>query len=161
MITIEEAKNMDREKKKELVRNDPITVARYFESRMNEMLKYIFHPNGPFKDNKVLDYFWRIKFQSRGSPHIHMITWNENAPTYDPMSDKEEKEETKQKCIEFIDKYITCERPENDNGMVYEEDYENREEGVELSKYPIKYQEHVCKFNCKIPLKQSKKSKNW
>ena len=159
-ISLDEAKIMDREKKIELVRNDPITVARYFESRMNEMLKYIFHPNGPFKENKVLDYFWRIEFQSRGSPHIHMITWNENAPNYDPLSNKEENEENKRKCIELINKYITCERPDNEEGIVYEDDYENRQEGVDLKKYPIKYQEHVCRFNCKIKIKNKNQNKN-
>ncbi len=29
---------------------------------------------------KVIDYFYRVEFQQRGSPHIHCLFWVENAP---------------------------------------------------------------------------------
>lgn len=40
----------------------------------------------------------------RGSPHEHMFLWLEDAPVYDSSIP-----DSGQKCIEFIDKYITCE----------------------------------------------------
>jgi len=28
------------------------------------------------------DYFWPIEFQARGSPHLHMMIWRKDAPTF-------------------------------------------------------------------------------
>jgi len=28
----------------------------------------------------IVDYFWRIKFQEGGSPHIHRLLWVKNVP---------------------------------------------------------------------------------
>ncbi len=30
--------------------------------------------------DKVTDYFYRVEFQARGSPHTHALFWVENAP---------------------------------------------------------------------------------
>ncbi|CAF0967783.1 unnamed protein product [Brachionus calyciflorus] len=146
-ISIEEAKKMSRSKRIDYVSKDPITVARYFENRMGELVKLIINKNGPFRDNKVIDYFWRIEFQYRGSPHIHMLTWNQNAPLYERNDNQRTKEENKLKCIDFIDKYITCNRPIN--GLLVEEDYDNRKEHVPLRTFDLDdYQIHKCKDNC-------------
>lgn len=32
---------------------------------------------------KVKDFWWRIEFQNRGSPHLHMVVWIENHPAFD------------------------------------------------------------------------------
>ena len=37
--------------------------------------------NSPFGKYRVIDYFQRIEFQHRGSPHAHILLWLENAPT--------------------------------------------------------------------------------
>ena len=29
---------------------------------------------------EIKDYFWRVEFQQRGSPHIHSLWWVEDAP---------------------------------------------------------------------------------
>ena len=62
-----------------LVQKDPVTCSRYFDHRvqefLNTVLKNAFEPIG-----KVLDFFYRVEFQQRGSPHIHMLIWIENAP---------------------------------------------------------------------------------
>lgn len=38
------------------------------------------------------DWFYRVEYQQRGSPHIHMMIWIENAPAFSedevPMSEK-------------------------------------------------------------------------
>ena len=44
--------------------------------------------------------FYRVEFQQRGSPHIHMLVWVENAPTLETKSEEE--------IIEFVDGYLTC-----------------------------------------------------
>lgn len=54
---------------------------------------------------KIVDYFFRVEFQQRGSPHIHMLLWIENAPTYEASTTEE---------IQIvIDKHCTC--SENDD----------------------------------------------
>ncbi|GFY02766.1 helitron_like_N domain-containing protein [Trichonephila clavipes] len=39
--------------------------------------KMTYNPFGPYR---VLDYFLRIEFQHRGSPHAHVLLWLENDP---------------------------------------------------------------------------------
>ena len=64
-ITIAEAKNLPKKERLDLINQDPITVARYFENRMRGLLKFIFARGGVFRDNLVNDYFYRIDFQYR------------------------------------------------------------------------------------------------
>ena len=52
---------------------------------------------------KITDYYYRVEFQQRGSPHIHSLLWVEDAPVIDKNTDAE--------VVEFIDKYVTCELP--------------------------------------------------
>ena len=54
---------------------------------------------------KIADWFYRVEYQQRGSPHIHMLIWLEHAPVFGVDSDD--------KVIAFIDKIISCERPSN------------------------------------------------
>ena len=32
---------------------------------------------------KIIDYFYRVEFQQRGSPHIHSLLWVQDAPVID------------------------------------------------------------------------------
>jgi hypothetical protein len=34
----------------------------------------------PFGEHSIVDYFKRIEFQHRGSPHAHLLIWLENDP---------------------------------------------------------------------------------
>ncbi|XP_071958642.1 uncharacterized protein [Antedon mediterranea] len=85
-----------------LLKSNPVTVARMFDKRFHTFLKNVIlseaNPIG-----KVTDYFYRIEFQMRGSPHVHMLVWVENAPVFDEDEDK--------KVIDFVDKYISCAVP--------------------------------------------------
>ncbi|KAJ8043462.1 hypothetical protein HOLleu_10555 [Holothuria leucospilota] len=97
--TQEQLQNADWTMKSRLIQSDPVTCVRFFDHRlqvfMNDVLKGNLHPIGIIKD-----YFLRIEFQQRGSPHAHITFWIENAPTYDKNSPTE---------IEaFVDKYISC-----------------------------------------------------
>ena len=47
---------------------------------------------------KIADY--RVEYQQRGSPHIHMLIWLQNAPAFGDDFD----------IVSFIDKIITCEK---------------------------------------------------
>ena len=87
------------QEKTKLVQKDPVTCSRYFDHRVHEFLNTVlkgnFEPIG-----KVKDYFYRVEFQQRGSPHIHMLVWVENAPTLDNNSEGE--------IVQFVDQYLTC-----------------------------------------------------
>ena len=87
------------QEKTKLVQKDPVTCSRYFDHRVQEFLSTILksscQPIG-----KVCDYFYRVEFQQRGSPHIHMLVWVENAPTLETNSEEE--------IVQFVDQYLTC-----------------------------------------------------
>ena len=55
---------------------------------------------------EVQDFFLRIEFQQRGSPHVHMMLWCKNSPTVDTDADNE--------VLEYIDKFLTCRIPTDD-----------------------------------------------
>ncbi|XP_061191743.1 uncharacterized protein LOC133199982 [Saccostrea echinata] len=93
---------LDWSEKNETLRKNPVTVARMFEHRF-----HVFHrdvlssPSEPI--GKIVDYFQRVEFQQRGSPHMHCLYWIENAPKLD--------EHGKEAVCDFIDKYVSCELP--------------------------------------------------
>lgn len=108
-IDEETAKNMTFEEKSRLIREDPITCALYFEHRIAEIRKTWSHPDGPFGRYEIIMFFYRIEFQHRGSPHIHMVIWLKNAPKYDPTVPA-----SNNAVCEFIDQIITTQKIHGD-----------------------------------------------
>ena len=100
-----ELEDLTWQEKTKLVQKDPVTCSRYFDHRVQEfintVLKSSCEPIG-----KVLDYFYRVEFQQRSSPHIHMLVWIENAPTLETNSEEE--------IVQFVDQYLTC-NTDNEN----------------------------------------------
>jgi hypothetical protein len=82
-MTLRQCAALERELRLEQIRSDPVTCSRYFANRMSLMMAYLQAANGPFKDNPVQDFFWRVDFQYRGSPHVHMMVWLRDAPQYE------------------------------------------------------------------------------
>ncbi|XP_062610660.1 uncharacterized protein LOC134272446 [Saccostrea cucullata] len=99
--------DLDWSEKSEILRSNPVTVARMFEHRFHMFQRHvIMSPSKPI--GNVIDFFVRVEFQQRGSPHMHCLYWVENAPKFDEDDDKT--------VCDFIDKYITCALPpENDD----------------------------------------------
>ena len=58
---------------------------------------------------KIKDWFYRVEYQQRGSPHIHMI-WLEGAPVFGIDKDDD--------VTSFIDQIITCQKPKNNPGLL-------------------------------------------
>ena len=55
-----------------LIKFDPVTCAQYFEHIVQTFIKNVLkHDFNPVVE--ILDYFYRVEFQQRGYPHIHMI----------------------------------------------------------------------------------------
>ena len=64
------------QRRNRLLNENPLKVAYFFQKRAELFLFKCF--NQKFK---VKDYWWRIEFQHRGSPHVHGLFWFENAPS--------------------------------------------------------------------------------
>ena len=58
---------------------------------------------------EIADYFYRVEFQQRGSPHIHGLFWIKDAPQYEKDSNEE--------VVTFVDKFITCCKPNSSGEM--------------------------------------------
>uniref|UniRef100_UPI00358FEAD2 uncharacterized protein n=1 Tax=Myxine glutinosa TaxID=7769 RepID=UPI00358FEAD2 len=102
------ANDLDWSEKCIILKRNPITAARMFDHMFRSFLKdFIMSQAKPI--GKIKDYFYRIEFQQRGSPHTHCLFWVEDAPTLDKDSDEE--------VVSFIDQYITCEMPLNDDEL--------------------------------------------
>ena len=97
--TDDEIKGMTWQKKSELIQKDPVTCARNFEHMVqlfiHNFIKSSNHPIG-----EVIDFFYRVEFQQRGSPHIHGLFWIKNAPEYSKDSDDD--------ITKFVDSYVSC-----------------------------------------------------
>ena len=96
---------LDWEEKCELLKLNPVTAARMFDHRVTSFINDIVKsPSNPI--GNVIDFFYRVEFQARGSPHIHCLFWVENAPKYGECPDEE--------FIAFVDQYSTCRLPNKD-----------------------------------------------
>jgi hypothetical protein len=104
---------------------DPVSVCMVFENRWRAFLNtVILDPQGPV--GIVTDYFWRLEYQARGAPHIHMKIWVEKAPIFGVSTNEE--------VLNFIKKYITCSIPRDHD---------------ELKGLVTKFQTHECRSSCR------------
>ena len=72
--------DLTRSMRSTLVKEDPVTCCVYFNRLVDvimRILKSKYHHN-PFAQYRVADYFLRIEFQHRGSPHAQIILWLDN-----------------------------------------------------------------------------------
>ncbi|CAK9832801.1 ATP-dependent DNA helicase pfh1, partial [Anthophora retusa] len=64
-----------------LVNDDPVTCCIYFDKLIDTIMHLLqSSKHSPFGKYHILDYFKRIEFQQRGSPHAHILLWLENDP---------------------------------------------------------------------------------
>jgi hypothetical protein len=118
-----------------LVSLDPVMVSKLFNIRWKNFFNNVIkNKNGPL--GEVEHYFWRLEYQARGMPHIHMKLWVKNAPIIN--------QNTEEEVIAFIDKHITCSIP-NDND--------------ELKNLVQKFQFHKCTNSCKRQISTKQKDK--
>ncbi|XP_061196745.1 uncharacterized protein LOC133205019 [Saccostrea echinata] len=134
-LTDEEIHNLSWIDKCELIKRDPVTCARYFSHRFQTFLTHILkgktQPLG-----EIRDYFCRVEFQQRGSPHIHMLIWIKNAPKFEVNSLKE--------IQSFIDKHSTCAKNENIAELI---NYQTHRHARTCKKKG----QNICRFNFPLP----------
>ena len=106
LCSSEEIEKMTGSQKCTLISSHPTACSQYFDNRVKKFYKHILKsPHSPF--GKLVNYFYRVEFQHRGSPHIHGLLWIENAPHYEKNTDQE--------IIQYIDSIITRERNISNN----------------------------------------------
>ncbi|KAL9977890.1 hypothetical protein ACROYT_G015348 [Oculina patagonica] len=132
-----EINEMNWQKKSELIQKDPVSCARNFDYMIqrliHDVLKSEFMPVG-----EIADFFYRVEFQQRGSPHIHALLWIKNAPQYEV--------DTNDKIVEFIDKYLTCVKNNSDD-MVDLINLQTHRHAKTCKKKGQK----ICRFNFPLP----------
>ncbi|XP_037568189.2 uncharacterized protein LOC119449071 [Dermacentor silvarum] len=89
----------------ELVNNDPVTCAIY-TNRIFEVTMNVLRDKrcSSFRPYVVRDYFKRVEFQQRGSAHVHVILWLEDAPEDEELSGAEG---AMPKTLEMVDALLT------------------------------------------------------
>jgi hypothetical protein len=101
----EELDNLTWDEKCRLIQSDPVTCARHFDFQFNTFLKDVLMSElAPL--GKIKDWFYRVEYQQRGSPHIHTLIWLENAPVFGVDKDED--------VVAYIDSVIACRKPDND-----------------------------------------------
>ena len=136
--TDEQIKDFDWSIRNRLVSGDPVTCARYFYHRFQQFMNLILQgPHSPLQ--KVTDWFYRVEFQQRGSPHIHMMTWVKGAPRYATSSEEE--------VVSYIDKIISVSSNVSTEEAEYLE-FQKHKHSKSCRKSGVK---PVCRFGFPIP----------
>ena len=99
-----ELENMNWDDKCRLIQSDPVTCARHFDYQISQFLtNFLLNKAKPL--GNISDWFYRVEYQQRGSPHIHMLIWLKDAPVFGVDDDA--------LVTDFIDQIITCQWPDN------------------------------------------------
>ena len=126
------------QKKSQLIQSDPVTFACCFQKMVqtfiNDFLQSDLTPIG-----EINDYFYRVEFQQRGSPHIHALFWIKDAPQHG--------QDENDKILTFVDNYVTCNSTsENDS------DKELINPQMHRHAKTCKMKGHkICRFNFPLP----------
>ena len=132
-----EINEMNWEKKSRLIQKDPVTCARNFDYMVQRLI-YDILKSDLMPVGEIADFFYRVEFQQRGSPHIHALLWIKSAPLYELNSNNE--------IIEFADKYLTCKK----NTSVEMVDLVNLQTHRHAKTCKKKGQK-ICRFNFPLP----------
>ncbi|XP_024120187.1 uncharacterized protein LOC112141313 [Oryzias melastigma] len=88
--------------KTDILRSNPVTTMRMFEKRVEALFRDLILSAAQIL-GRVIDFFFRVEYQNRGSPHIHCLLWVDGAPVFDKDDD--------QTVCSFISKYISAQLP--------------------------------------------------
>ena len=77
-IIVEDVDNLSSEQKHELLCSDLVTTARHFSQQFQKFIGFLKGSSKPV--GEVMNYFWQVEFQLRGSPHVHSLWWVKDAP---------------------------------------------------------------------------------
>lgn len=89
-----------------IIRENPVMCAIHFHNRWEAFLHH-FLLRAPHPLGYVNDYFARVEFQTRGSPHLHIFLWIADSPMLEDHNNPF--------LIPFIDKYISTQQFHENN----------------------------------------------
>lgn len=127
------AKSLPYEERVSLIRKNPVLVCQQMDNRFRSIIDFIINPKGAKPLGEVSDYFARVEFQNRGSPHLHLFVWVKDFPPIEKLS---ETVAGREQLCSLIDKFISCSIPEKKDDPV-------------LHALVVSLQKHVCTFTCK------------
>ena len=104
-LTVEEVKSLDWQEKCNWIRSNPVTAARHFQFRAQKFIHGVLMSDA-LPVGLIVDYFYRVEFQQRGSPHLHCLFWVKDAPKIGHNTEKE--------ICSFIDTYVSCNIPDSE-----------------------------------------------
>ena len=125
--------NIDRMTPGELCAMDPVSVSIHFEKKWRAIFKKLILSKDTPIFGEVVDFFWRVEYQSRGAAHIHALLWT-NAPVIGRQSYEEVKA--------YIDSVATCSLPDKENSPL-------------LQELVTKFQVHKCNKYCTKSFKRN------
>ncbi|KAK3932677.1 ATP-dependent DNA helicase [Frankliniella fusca] len=86
---------LSEKERRDLVQNNPHIVDSFFDFRIKTFLNQVME-----KKFKVVDYWYRIEYQHRGSPHLHGLFWIDGAPDLTDIENF-----TEEQLMDVIDYY--------------------------------------------------------
>ena len=93
-----------------LVTVDPVLTTIFIHTKFNSLHAFILES---FCLGQVEHWFFRVEYQSRGTPHFHCLYWIKDAPITGQSSDEV--------VMKFVNDHITCKFPtKSDNSGLYE-----------------------------------------
>lgn len=140
-ITGEDIDQLPWESRAELLCSNPVTAARHFDNRVQIFLKNILLNKQLNPLGEITDYKYRIEFQQRGSPHVYMLAWVKDSPSFE--------HNTTDEIEDFVDKYVTCELSHSD------EEFRDLLSSVQRHTHSIACRKHGknCRFSFpKLPI---------
>ena len=74
-LTKEQIEQLTYQQKCDLLNSDPVTLARYFQHRLENYFRIVLKSNLNVLGGNITKFAIKIEFQMRGSPHAHMLLW--------------------------------------------------------------------------------------
>jgi len=68
----ENVENLSFDEKQGLIVEHPVALSRHFMVRVHAILR-VLQKDDDLLGGKLIDFWWRIEFQNRGSPHLHVL----------------------------------------------------------------------------------------
>ncbi|XP_021192740.3 uncharacterized protein LOC135116561 [Helicoverpa armigera] len=108
------AEDLNTSERCNLVSDDPVTCCIYFHKLVGTLMNMLKAKQSynPFGQYFVKDYFFRIEFQHRGSPHAHILLWLNNDP-HEAVS------ENMPMTIELVEKLSSVAKEDMPNETIY------------------------------------------
>uniref|UniRef100_A0A0N5BCB0 ATP-dependent DNA helicase n=1 Tax=Strongyloides papillosus TaxID=174720 RepID=A0A0N5BCB0_STREA len=122
---------------KRSIEEDPFVLNLIFEKRLEIILEHLKSTESVL--GRVIFYYYKIEYQQRGTPHVHMLLWTDEGMNLDYKD--------KGKVVEFLDKYITT--------SLY-----TSLDDPDFTEQIMKEQKHVCRLHYCRKRRLNKKAKN-